>query len=283
MFGWRWDFSSSLLPRLAASGVTDAAKRVLCGFFNQLFPDDCRVCGERLHEVSRIPVCSRCLGEPAPLTAEYYCIACRTPFVTPYPLDKSGRCGLCRAGLQGFDAVYSFGSYEGTLRKLIHLFKYNGMEPLAGPFGRMLAQVLPRDQRFDLVVPMPLHWWKRWQRGFNQAELLANEISRRWNVPVERVVRRRRATAAQAGLSNAQRRKNVAHVFAAPKGKPLDGRRVLLVDDVFTTGATASSCARVLKRAGAAHVTLLALARTDRRAATEDLRGLNAATAASGE
>ena len=170
-------------------------------------------------------------------------------------MDESGRCGLCRSGLQGFDAVYSYGSYEGSLRKLIHLFKYNGVEPLAAPFGRFLAQVLPRDQRFDVIVPMPLHWRKRWQRGFNQAELLAKEISRRWNVPIERAVRRRRGTVAQAGLSNAQRRKNVAHVFEARKGKPLEGKRVLLVDDVFTTGATASSCARVLKRAGAAHVT----------------------------
>jgi ComF family protein len=255
----------------------------LCGLFNLVFPDECRVCGESLKEVSRIPVCSRCLAEPSVLIAEHYCVACRTPFVTPHPLDGSGRCGLCRAGLQGFDAVYSYGSYEGTLRTLIHLYKYNGMEPLAMPFGRFLAQVLPRDQRFDVIVPMPLHWRKRWDRGFNQAELLAKEISRRWNAPVKNVVRRRRHTAAQAGLSNAQRRKNVAHVFAAPKGKPLAGQRVLLVDDVFTTGATASSCARVLKRAGAAHVTLLALARTDRRAFTEELTGPKAASAASGE
>jgi ComF family protein len=196
-------------------------------------------------------------------------------------LDDSGRCGLCRSGLQGFDAVYSYGSYEGSLRKLIHLFKYSGVVPLAAPFGRFLAQVLPRDQRFDVIVPMPLHWRKRWQRGFNQAELLAKEIARRWNVPIERAVRRRRGTVAQAGLSNAQRRKNVAHVFETRKGKPLEGKRVLLVDDVFTTGATASSCARVLKRAGAAHVTLLALARTDRRTAIQELR--KAATAANGE
>ena len=255
----------------------------MCGFFNLIFPDECRVCGESLQEVSRIPVCSRCLAEPSVLTAEYYCAACRTPFVTPYPLDESGRCGLCRAGLQGFDAVYSYGSYEGTLRKLIHIYKYNGVEPLAAPFGRLLAQVLPREQTFDVIVPMPLHWRKRWQRGFNQAELLAREISRRWNVPIEKPVRRRGGSAAQAGLSNAQRRKNVAHVFRAGKGKPLHGKRVLLVDDVFTTGATASSCARVLKRAGAAHVTLLTLARTDRRIGTLELRASKAATAASGE
>jgi predicted amidophosphoribosyltransferase len=88
--------------------------------------------------------------------------------------------------LQGFDAVYSYGSYEGTLRKLIHIYKYNGVEPLAAPFGKLLAQVLPREQTFDVIVPMPLHWRKRWQRGFNQAELLAKEISAgtcRWRGP----------------------------------------------------------------------------------------------------
>ena len=163
------------------------------------------------------PFAPAAFPNPTLLIAEHYCVACRTPFVTPYPLDESGRCGLCRAGLQGFDAVYSYGSYEGALRKLIHLFKYSGVEPLAAPFGQLLAQVLPREQRFDVIVPMPLHWRKRWQRGFNQAELLAKEISRRWNVPVERAVRRRRGSVAQAGLSNAQRRKNVAHVFEARK------------------------------------------------------------------
>jgi ComF family protein len=250
---------------LAASGTPQAAKRVLCGLFNLIFPEQCRVCSESLTEVSRIPVCARCLAEPQQLHAEFYCTACRTPFVTRHPLDETGRCTLCRLGLQGFDAVYSYGSYEGALRKLIHVYKYDRVSTLAKPFGRLLAQVLPREQQFDVVVPMPLHWTKLWQRGFNQSELLAQEIARRWNVPVEKPVRRRRAAKPQAGLTNAQRRANVAHVFQAAKGKPLAGKRVLLVDDVFTTGATASSCARVLKRAGAAHVTLLAVARTDRR------------------
>jgi ComF family protein len=177
---------------------------------------------------------------------------------------------LCRLGLQGFDAVYSYGSYEGTLRKLIHLFKYDGVRPLARALGESLALALPRDQSFDAIVPMPLHWWKRWQRGFNQADLLAREISRRWNVPVRGVVTRQRATAPQAGLTNSQRRLNVSGAFRVKRGIRLKGLRVLLVDDVLTTGATASACARALKRAGAAHVSLLALARTDRRTALDD-------------
>jgi len=191
------------------------------------------------------------------------------PFVNRFPLDESGHCALCRLGLRGFDAVYSYGSYEGSLRELIHLFKYNGVRPLAGTFGHLMAQALPRETTFDVIVPMPLHWFKKWQRGFNQSDILAREIGQKWNVPVRNLIHRKKATRPQAGLTNAKRRANMQGAFKVTRGKPLAGMRVLLVDDVVTTGATASACARVLKRAGAAHVALLALARTDRRAAVE--------------
>ena len=191
------------------------------------------------------------------------------PFVNRFPLDETGRCMLCRLGLRGFDAVYSYGSYEGKLRDLIHVFKYGGVRPLARPFGRLLALALPCEAGFDLIVPMPLHWFKQWQRGFNQSDVLAREIGKKWGVPVRNVIRRKKATRPQAGLTHAKRRANVSGAFRIPRGRSLAGMRVLLVDDVVTTGATASACARVLKRAGAAHVALLALARTDRRQAVE--------------
>jgi len=279
---WRWVFSSRLLPSSSpwtdlSDGAVRTTQRVLCGLFEPLFtlvfPDDCRVCGEALHELSRIPVCARCLREPAPLTAEYFCVACRIPFLNRSPLDESGRCALCRQGFSGFDAVFSYGSYEGTLRKLIHLFKYAGVQPLARPFGEFLARALPRDQprdqQFDAIVPMPLHWRRHLGRRFNQSALLAREVAKRWNIPVTDPVRRGRATAFQAGLTNAKRRANVAGAFKMKRGRRLDGMHVLLVDDVLTTGATAAACARVLKRAGAKRVTVLALARTDRRMAVD--------------
>jgi ComF family protein len=207
-------------------------------------------------------------------------VCCRTPFQNRAPLDESGRCALCRLGLNGFDEVYSFGAYEGVLRKLIHIFKFEGVRTLQRPLGALLAQALPRESGFDAIVPMPLHWRRRWQRGFNQSELLAREIGRRWNVPVRGLVRRKRATVPQAGLTSAQRRKNVQGAFKAGRGAPLKGMRILLIDDVLTTGATASACARALKRAGAGRVTFLTLARRDRRAAFEDLSG--AVTAGAG-
>src|SRR6202043_3825509 len=164
-----------------------------------------------------------CLRGPEPLAAAYFCVSCRMPFQNRFPLDDAGQCRLCRSGALGFDAVYCFGSFEGPLRELIHLFKYAGMKALAKPLGAQLAAALPRDQRFDVIVPMPLHWKRRWQRGFNQSELLAREIGRRTHLPVRKALRRVRYTNAQAGLTNAKRRENVSGAFRAKKTASLDG------------------------------------------------------------
>ncbi|HEY1263027.1 MAG TPA: ComF family protein [Terriglobales bacterium] len=180
-------------------------------------------------------------------------------------MDPEGRCGLCRSGFRGFDAAYCYGAYEGTLRELIHLFKYRRIESLARPLGDFAMAALPRDERFDCLTPVPLHWWRQWKRGFNQSELLARAISRRSGIPVVRALRRARSTAAQAGLSNSGRRRNVADAFLWRPKQPVAGRRILLLDDVMTTGSTAAACALALKRAGAARVALLTLARVDRR------------------
>jgi competence protein ComFC len=263
---WGCVFSSSRLIKAASLDFAPVlVRKFSASVFSLIFPDECRLCAQPLKGVSRIPVCPSCLAKPTALSAEYFCVQCRSPFLTRFPLDEEGRCGLCRRGVRGFDAAYSFGFYEDALRELIHLFKYGRVQTLAAPLGRLLARALPLDQTFDVIVPMPLHWRKRWQRGFNQSELLAQEISRRTHLPVRTALRRVRYTNAQAGLTNAKRRENVSGAFRARKSESLRGRRVLLVDDVMTTGATAASCARALRLAGAKHVTLLTLARVDRR------------------
>lgn len=188
------------------------------------------------------------------------------PFENAFPLDTEGRCALCRHGSRGFDAAYCFGSYDGRLREWIHIFKYGRVRTLAKPLVELLAAALPRHEQFDAIVPVPLHWRKRWQRGFNQAGLLARGMARKWGLPVVPALRRLRYTSSQTGLSNTARRKNVASVFAASRS--LSGERILLIDDVLTTGSTAAACARVLRRAGAARVTLLTVARADRRLST---------------
>jgi ComF family protein len=219
-----------------------------------------------LRQVTRIPVCRKCLSDPEPFTAEFFCISCRTPFLNGFPLDAEGKCALCRSGLRGFDAAYCFGAYEGTLRELIHLYKYGRIQTMWRPLADLLASALPLDERFDAVAPVPLHWRKRWQRGFNQSDLLAREIARRRGIPAVNALRRVRYTESQAGLSNTGRRKNVAAAFECRRaGQALAGKRVLLIDDVMTTGSTAAACARVLKQAGVARVVLLTVARVDRR------------------
>ena len=235
---------------------------------NLAFPDDCRVCSSPLSNYSRIPVCPACLEIPKPFVAEHYCVSCNSPFINAYPLDENGQCGLCRRGLTGFDAAYSFGEYEGTLRKLVHLFKYSNVETLSNPLGRMMVSALPRDIRFDLVTAMPLHWTRRWKRGFNQAEALARVAADSLRIPLVSVLKRTRATPQQANLTNAQRRLNVRGAFEVRDKARIANQHVLLVDDVFTTGATAGACAAVLKRAGAKRVTVLTLARADRRPIT---------------
>jgi len=213
-------------------------------------------------------VCSGCFASIEPLSAEYFCSACRTPFQNGFPLDGEGRCPLCRLGVRGFDAAYCFGSYEGVLRELVHIYKYGRVRTMARPLVDLLSRALARDEHYDLVTPVPLHWRRRWERGFNQAELLARDIARRSGIRFTAVLRRVRSTAAQAGLSNTDRRRNVAAAFACRRtlrAGALQGKRVLLIDDVMTTGSTATACARVLKQAGAARVALLTVARVDRR------------------
>jgi ComF family protein len=218
-----------------------------------------------LTRITRVPVCTDCLAAPEPLAADYFCTACNTPFANRFPLDEHGVCAACRSGLQGFDAAASFGFYEGKLRSLIHLFKYAGMRPLSKPLARCLERAIPAGATFDAVVPVPLHWRKRWRRGFNQAELLAEEVASRHHRPLLNALRRVRGSDSQAGLSKTARRRMVQGAFVARKEINLTGKTVLLIDDVMTTGATASACARALKRSGAKSVSLLTVARADRR------------------
>jgi ComF family protein len=185
--------------------------------------------------------------------------------VNAFPLDEFDLCTVCRESEVNFDAAYSYGSYEGTLRDLIHLFKYARVESLSVPLSRHMAGALPRDERFDMVLAMPMHWLKRWLRGFNQAELLAAPIAHRLCVPLARNLKRKKLGKSQAGLDLAERMTNLKDAFYLRHSEQLAGRRILLVDDVLTTGATLRSASALLKKAGARRVCVLALARAERR------------------
>lgn len=209
------------------------------------------------------------------------CSVCGERLASPYAFAgerEEPRCGLCRRMGQPYVKAAAYGSYDGGLRELIHLLKYEQVRPAARVLGRMLAEVIAGlalgfEEGEVLAVPVPLHPSKLRRRGFNQSELIAHEALKlkpaggRLTV-APGVLERRRDTQSQTGLTRHQRRGNVRGAFAAARPEQIAERQVLLVDDVFTTGTTAAECARILRRAGAARVWVATVARTLKAEAT---------------
>jgi len=244
-------------------GPLAAAASLRAGFFRLFFPDGCRLCEQPLEDYSPAPVCRPCLDSLEPLQSEFWCARCGLPLRTPLTVSAGGNCGLCGLPPASFEAARSFGPYEGKLRKTIQLLKYSGMRPLAAPLAERLLGPL-RELGGELLVPVPLHPWRRWRRGFNQAALLAGHLSRLSGIPWNaRVLKRTRATPSQAGLSRTERRANVLGAFAVRGKAAVAGRTAVLIDDVMTTGATLDAAASQLKRAGAAEVFALTAARAE--------------------
>jgi ComF family protein len=194
-------------------------------------------------------------------------------------------CGLCRRLEPPYAKATAYGSYESGLRELIHLLKYNQVRPAASTLGRMLAEAIGDLQPLlggdVLVVPVPLHSSKLRQRGFNQSELIARAALKLTPIAGLQLnaglLQRCRDTQSQIGLSRHQRRENIRGAFVVAKPNDLNGRDVLVVDDVFTTGTTVSECARVLRRAGAKKVYVATVARTLKTDAQHALQPLDKA------
>jgi len=206
-----------------------------------------------------------------------FCIPCRTALtadrartcprcastIGPFTAIEDG-CPQCRDSVYHFESAIRLGPYDGLLRELVLRMKSAWNEELAELLGELWAsnaEVPFRAFNADVVVPVPLHWWRRWRRGYNQSESLARSLAMALGLPCRpRWLRRARATPMQTRQSPTVRRENVRGVFAARPRAALHGRTVLLVDDVLTTGSTASEAARALRAAGAARVVVAVLA-----------------------
>jgi ComF family protein len=242
--------------------------------FSILFPSTCSLCGEEHREVSPTGVCEVCWRSLEPWPGPH-CDACGLPLASGRMEDAVvALCASCRSGEYDFDRARSFGLYTDSLRTVILQLKFRRRERLGKRLGGLLAQVwkeIEEDPAGDrvLLVPVPLHIARQRERGFNQAQLLARGLSaalkktRGGRVPQvdARSLRKIRATPPQTGLSVRGRHENVRGVFAVVHAERIRNRRVVLVDDVMTTGATLSACARALKAAGSRQVSALTLGR----------------------
>ena len=215
-----------------------------------LFPPRCAGCHRRGDWL-----CREC-WQSLPRLPQSVCRRCGRP------LEGVFVCSLCYRQPPPFEALRSACYFEGITREMIHRLKYRRARHLAAPLAQLLTPLLLHlSEPVDLIVPVPLFPSRQAARGYNQSTLLAAELARGLNLPVsEDGLRRLRDTPAQIGLSAAERQRNVRGAFAGERSL-LDGRRVLLIDDVCTTGATISACAKALKRAGAQSVIALTVAR----------------------
>ncbi len=221
---------------------------------NILFPESCPLCSNPVSVHKTAPLCESCWTTIVPYEGPA-CRRCGRPFTS----DAASICFGCLQDEPLFASARSFGLYSGALRKAINLLKYHNIKRLAVPLAEIIrADGLPQ---VDAVLPVPLHIRRLRQREFNQSALIAKYLAKGTETAfVPDCLIKIRDTKPQVGLSSVERRKNMKNAFGIRKKEKIQGKRLLLVDDVSTTGATVRECAGVLKRAGAGDVHVFTLA-----------------------
>jgi ComF family protein len=247
-----------MLARLSSLG-----RELTHGFLQLLYPAICRACGRSLSPEQK----DFCLDCRAALIADPHVVCPRCgATVGPHVFLEKG-CPFCRDSVFHFDGVLRLGLYEGLLREVILQMKYRDGESLAESVADLWAEHSGprlRQHGTQIVIPVPLHWRRRWTRGYNQSEALAWGLASKLQLPCKPSwLRRTRHTPQQTSRSPAQRRDNVRGAFKAYGGANLRDKALLLVDDVLTTGTTCSEAARALRNAGAAKVIVAVLARSN--------------------
>ena len=231
-----------------------------------IFAAPCELCGELLDTASRIPICRACLGLLRPLDGPC-CARCGRPFVSAVAIDvqEVPLCHICRRGLYDFDFARSYAAYTEPMAGAIMLLKYHQVTSLAAWFAASLRRVFDAHReacRADLVVPVPAHALRLRERGYNQAELIAKPFARSLGLPCRSyLLLRIRPRSDQLRLSLRERWRSVRGAYTIRQGVRVDNLRVLLIDDVLTTGATLDACSRALRKAGASKVVALTVAR----------------------
>ncbi len=247
-------------PQSWASRLSHVFRRSRAGLVDLVYPPQCVVCGAITAEPATL--CASCWRN-MPFITRPFCERLGTPFAT----DIGGLL-LSPAAIADppvFGRARAVAHHNGAARELVHKLKYNDRQELAVAMASMMASAAS-DVIVDasVIIPIPLHWTRLWQRRFNQAAALANRLGHHTGLPVEPVyLRRRKRTRMQVGLTRAQRQDNLQGAFIVPEEvKPaLKGQHVLLVDDVMTTSATGNAAARILLRGGAASVDIVTFAR----------------------
>jgi ComF family protein len=240
-------------------------KEILTGIADVIFPPRCITCDAIIEEHGPLPFCPQCTAGIRSI-ASPLCPRCGLPYPTPEREDHL--CGECLVTRRPFALARAVGLYEDTLMTAIHLFKYRGRIGIGKVLGGIMADFAGGiwDMKvFSVIMPVPLHRKRLRERGFNQAVILARKIAKRFDLPLDFLTLRRELfTAPQVGLGHEERSVNVRGAFTVRRPERAAGKRVLLVDDVYTTGSTLAECAATLLNAGAESVAVLTLARAFR-------------------
>ncbi|MCC6154701.1 MAG: ComF family protein [Candidatus Hydrogenedentes bacterium] len=248
--------------------ISAAAREWTLTLKNLTFPIFCQQCGIRLLTDDNGYFCPTC-WESSPRIERPFCPICGKPHRAGVGLGTRSnfRCGPCSTQNKPYpyDRVLAAARYDAAIQLAIKRLKFNDKPRIARPLGELLREQVEREldcDAYDFIVPVPLHRVRRRARGFNQAELLAQEISPIFpNAVIDTTLIRFRPTQVQSKLhSEKHRRESVRGAFGLGKGANFDKKKVLLIDDVVTTGATIHECATVLKKGGAAVVDVLAVA-----------------------
>lgn len=232
--------------------------KLATAFEDALFPTDCTcdVCGAELIADTRVRLCSHCV-DTLPFVGEHICLYCGMPLK-----DESDYCNRCQYSRQEFSKNRAPLVYDGDVKKLIYAFKFNQKKYIAETLGALMAdEYLKRSMDADIIVFVPMTKEEEKKRGYNQSELLANEVGKRLNMPVLPALVKIRSTSAQKELKGKDRATNLEGAFACVFDQ-VKNRRILLIDDIFTTGATANECAKTLLKAKARDVSVLTSAIT---------------------